>query len=321
MKYFIIFLIALTTLNVSQTYANPSGMNAQLGFGWERSEFKSIDPEQTSLFLHYKLNHKSAQSVVIGHDNGGITDNEIEYARYMVSKGFNVFLADRVTARRRVARPNELILIQDSFATTAHIRSHFSGKIDLNNISYVSFSGDGGYGGLMAIEPIVRAKLSEMTGIPSDLFKYKRVVTIYPFCVGLVGRNPDTPTLIIGAELDAHDPIVCKKAYTGFDQVQVDIYKDTPHGFDQLKLRGRQFIKKPYKYPGTCFFTMDVNERNDWDGSRYFLIKTPDGVRQRTKGFGDYVATCENKEYGYWAFYDPHATKKAYEASVDFIKQ
>lgn len=312
--------VSLLVGATSSTFSNPRGAHPSIGWDWSKVEFSSIDPDQTTLFLHFKLNKTGAETVVIGHDNGGITDNEIEYAKFMHGRGFNVFLTDRVTSRRRVARPNEMILMEDAFATTAYIKNSFKGKLDVENISYVSFSGDGGYGGLMAIEPLVRSRFGEMSGIDPALFKYKKVVAIYPHCVDLVGRDPDTPALIIGAELDSSDPRVCEKVYSRFPIVRVDIYPNAPHGFDQLKLRGKQFIKKPFQSPGRCVFTMDVRERLDWGGFRYFLQTTPDGVKQRTKGFMDYLQTCQYEEFGYWSFYDAELTRRAYEDSVNFIR-
>jgi dienelactone hydrolase len=319
-QFLVLLLSVLLLCFASESHSQPRGMNPKFGWGWEKVEFESLDPERTKLFLHFKLRGRTAQSVVIGHDSGGITDNEQAYADYLHGKGFNVFLTDRITSRGRVALPYELYLIEDAFATSAFIRSSFAEKIDLQNLSYVSFSGDGGLGGLMSIEPVVRAKFSEMTGVNEALFRYKSVVAIYPHCGGLIGSNPDTPTLIIGAELDASSPDVCKKVYADYPIVRVDIYEGMPHGFDQFKLKGRQFINKPFNYPGTCVLTLDVRERNDWQGHRYFL-QSLNGVRQRTRLFGEEKKNCEHPEKGYWSFYDKAATTRAFEESVKFISQ
>lgn len=299
-------------------------VNPYVGWSWKKIEFESIDPEKTRLFLHYQLQpKKDAPSVIIGHDNGGISDNEIEYAKYLYNHGFHVFLADRITSRKRVAKPFELFLVEDQFATVAFVKDNFSGSINDTLLSYASFSGDGGLGGLMAIEPVVREKLAQMSGLSADSFKYKSVVTIYPHCFDLVGRSPDTPTLIIGAELDGSDPVVCRNVYEKFQNITVDIYLGATHGFDQATLqgKGRIWIKKPVRMPGTCVFLINPQERADRDNSRYFLLMTPNGIHQRTRGFGSYIESCATKDYGYWATYDAALTKKAFDASVAFMRR
>jgi hypothetical protein len=140
---------------------------------------------------------------LIDHDNGGISEDEKTYADFMYSQGFHVFLVDRITGRNRVASPLEVFLVEDTFAAARYIRQNFGDKIDTLRLSYASFSGDGGFGGLMALQPKACRLLSPDT---PDLAKFHRVTAIYPHCVHVKGGEVDTPALIIGTELGGSDP-------------------------------------------------------------------------------------------------------------------
>jgi len=270
------------------------------------------------LYLHYKLqNIPNAPSVLIGHDNGGISGNEINYADFLYGKGFNVFIADRISSRKRVASPLESFLIHDTFSSLGFIKSEFKNKIDVNSVSYVSFSGDGGFGGLMAIEPKVRTVFNSSN--PESL-KFHRVVVIYPHCLHMKDRNPDTPTLIIGAELDGSDPIVCQNAYSS-PIVTVDIYKGAYHGFDQSTLKQKTWINKPVIMPGTCEWTIDLDKPFERQGKSYFMLSTPSGNPQTSVEFFRYNQTCLTNKSGYFSEYREDLTRQAFNSSLEFLKK
>lgn len=294
-------------------------VNPHMGWNWKKTEFESIADDKAMLHLHYRLQtNVAAPSVLIGHDNGGITDNEKDYAFYMYDQGFHVFLVDRITARKRPALPLELILIADTFSAAKEIREKFSAVINPEKLSYVSFSGDGGFGGLMSIEPSVRKLFSENA---PDQFKFHRVAAFYPACLDMANRAPDTPTLIVGAELDASDPMICKNVYKNFPLVNVDIYPEATHGFDQSKVRGKMWVEKPFRYQGTCAWVINPDKKFERDGKFFYLLTSPEGARQGTPSFGRYNDTCMTKEKGYFTIYRADLTQKGYAATVKFLNQ
>jgi dienelactone hydrolase len=293
-------------------------INPFLGWSWNKQEFSSTDIEKTKLYLHFKLQSNSnAPSVLIGHDNGGISNNEINYADFLYAKGFNVFVTDRVTSRKRVASPLESFLIHDTFSSLSFIKSEFKNRVDVNSISYVSFSGDGGFGGLMAIEPKARIVFNPLN---PDSLKFHKVVVIYPHCLHMKDRNPDTPTLIIGAELDGSDPIVCQKAYTS-SFVTVDIYKGAYHGFDQSALKQKTWISKPVLMPGTCEWTIDLEKPVERQGMHYFMLFNPSNDPQNSLEFSRYNQTCLTNKSGYFSEYREDLTRQAYNSSLEFLKK
>ncbi len=318
-KLVISLFLALQAQLVSAQNTQPLlAVNPTLGWSWKKVEFESMAEDKAMVHVHYRLqNDPNAPSVLIGHDNGGITDNEKDYGYFMYDRGFHVFLIDRITSRKRPAMPLESILIADTFSAAREIRQKFSTAIQGEKLSYVSFSGDGGFGGLMAIEPHVRKIFSEND---ADKFKFHRVALFYPACLGMAKRSPDTPALILGAEMDASDPQICKNVYKDFPNVTVEIYPEATHGFDQSKVRGKMWIEKPFRYQGTCEWVIDIEKKFERDGKFFFLLTAPDGSRQGTPGFGRYNDTCMTKEKGYFTMYRPDLTQKAFEATVKFLK-
>ena len=315
-KRFIFFL--LISLFIFNSTSAQVRLNPFLGFSWNKLDFFSTDLNKTNLYLHYKLqNILNAPSVLIGHDNGGISGNEINYADFMYAKGFNVFITDRISSRKRVASPLESFLIHDTFSSLSFIKSEFKNKIDVNSVSYVSFSGDGGFGGLMAIEPKVRTVFNPSN--PESL-KFHRVVVIYPHCLHMKDRNPDTPTLIIGAELDGSDPIVCQNAYSS-PLVTVDIYKGAYHGFDQSTLKQKTWISKPVIMPGTCEWTIDFDKPFERQGKNYFMLSTPSGNPQTSIEFSRYNQTCSTNKSGYFSECREDLTRQAFNSSLEFLKK
>jgi dienelactone hydrolase len=318
-----IIMCFLLSLNISFSFAQNSqpmlAVNPHIGWNWKKTEFESMAEDKAMVYLHYRLQaNVNAPSVLIGHDNGGITDNEKDYAFYMYGQGFHVFMIDRITSRKRPALPLENILIADTFSAAKEIREKFSSVIAGEKLSYVSFSGDGGFGGLMSIEPSVRKIFSESA---PDQFKFDRVATFYPACLDMENRAPDTPTLIIGAELDASDPVVCKKVYKNFPIVTVDIYPEATHGFDQSKVRGKMWIEKPHRYQGTCAWVINIGKKHERDGKYFYQLTTPDGIRQGTPGFSRFNESCMTKEKGYFTEYRADLTRKGFAATVKFLTQ
>jgi len=319
-KFMICALLSLYIQSAVGQNSQPAlAVNPHIGWSWKKTEFESIAEDKAMIHLHYRLQtNASSPSVLIGHDNGGITDNEKDYAFYMYEQGFHVFMIDRITARKRPALPLESILIGDTFSAAKEIREKFATAINVEKLSYVSFSGDGGLGGLMAIEPSVRKIFSETT---PDRFKFHRVAAFYPACLDMENRAPDTPTLIIGAELDASDPVICKNVYKNFPLVTVDIYPEATHGFDQSKVRGKMWVEKPFRYQGTCAWFINIGKKFERDGKYFYQLTTPDGARQGTPGFSRYNETCLTKEKGYFTMYRPDLTKKGFAATVSFLTQ
>ena len=293
-------------------------LNPFFGWSWNKFYFFSTDLEKTKLYLHFKLqNISNAPSVLIGHDNEGISSNEINYADFLFSQGFNIFITDRISARKRVASPLEAYLIHDTFSSHDFIKSEFKNKIDVNRISHVSFSGDGGFGGLMAIEPKARAIFNPLN---TNSLKFHRVVLIYPHCLRMKGRNPDTPTLIMGAELDGSDPIVCQNAYST-PIVTVDIYKGAYHGFDQSNLKQKTWVSKSVIMPGTCEWTIDLDKPFQRQGRYFFMLFTPSGDPQNSFEFSRYNQTCLTNQSGYFSEYREDLTRQAYISSLEFLKK
>jgi dienelactone hydrolase len=301
----------------AQTLSPAPAINPSLGWSWSKTDFPSIDKEKTPLFLHYKLQKSTdSPSVLIGHDNGGINKNELAYADFLYAQGFSVFIVDRITSRRRTARPLESFLVSDTFAAVNFIKSQFQQRINPNQLSYVSFSGDGGFGGLMAIEPKARNRFNSAT---PDSFKLHKVVAFYPHCLRMKGMNPDTPTLVIGAELDGSNPLVCEKVYAGFPLVVVEIYQGAFHGFDQSGLKQKTWINKPVIMPGTCEWTIDLDIPRDENGFQYFMLFTPAGSPQGSSEFGRYNATCTTHQLGYYSEYREDLTRDAFQKSLVFL--
>jgi dienelactone hydrolase len=294
-------------------------LDPQMGWSWKKAEFETLDEDRAKLNLHYKLQStKAAHAVLIGHDNGGISTNEKTYADFMYAQGFHVFLLDRIVGRKRVARPLEIFLIADTFAAARYIRQSFQGSIDGERLSYASFSGDGGFGGLMALEPKARRAFDP---VAPDQFRFYRVAAMYPHCLHVKDGGPDTPALIIGAELDGSDPKVCQKAYEKFPQVRVDIYPGAFHGFDQSGLRQKTWIAKPVIMPGTCEWQIDFDQRRQAQGHRFFLLTAPGGAKQDTREFSQYNQGCITNQAGYFSEYRDDLTRKAFQATVDFFRQ
>lgn len=293
-------------------------LNPQLGWSWKKSEFAALGEGQTKLYLHYRLqSEKSAPAVLVGHDNGGISENEKIFADFMYAQGFHVFVVDRITGRNRVASPLEIFLIEDTFAAARYIRQTFSDKIDAARLSYASFSGDGGFGGLMALQPKARKLL--MADTP-DLAKFHRVVAIYPHCVHVKGGEVDTPALIIGAELDGSDPKVCQQVYEKIPQVKVEIYPGAYHGFDQASVRKKTWVAKPVIMPGTCEWQMDLDVRRQANGRQHFMLSTMDGVTQASREFTRHSETCSTRAAGYFSEYRDDLTQRAFRSTVEFLK-
>lgn len=304
--------------SMSQSPSPQKAVNPWLGWSWQKTQMHSLDPSKTPVMLHYKLQKSAtAPAVLIGHDNGGITQNELIYADHVFEQGFHVFINDRVTARDRVATPLESFIVEDTFAAVAFIKKQFANQIPTERLSFVSFSGDGGFGGLMAIEPLVRKHFSDSD---PDQFKFHRVVAIYPHCLNMKGRQPDTPALIIGAELDGSDPAVCQNVYANFPAVKVQIFNGAFHGFDQIAVKQKTWIQKPVIMPGRCEWTVDLRSVHERQGKRYFGLLTPEGHAQNTPEFGRYNSTCHSRQSGYFSEYRADYTRKAYELSVAFMQ-
>jgi dienelactone hydrolase len=302
---------------IAHSYAQPNS-NPSLGWSWSKSEVISIDQDKTKFYLHYKLQKKvDSPAVLIGHDNGGISQNEITFANYLYDQGFSVFLNDRITSRKRVARPLERFIIEDTFASVAYIKEQFLAKIKVDRLSFASFSGDGGFGALMLIEPKARNVFDNKT---PDKFKVHKVVAIYPHCLHMKDGNPDTAALIIGAELDGSDPVVCQKAYANFPQVKVEIYMGAYHGFDQAGLKQKTWINKPVIMPGNCEWTIDLDSPRERQGASYFMLSTPEGVLQSSPEFSRYSATCSTNKAGYFSEYRDDFTQQAFKSSAEFMK-
>lgn len=324
MKYFSLVVAQLilfyfASQAIAQGVLHPNlAINPSLGWSWSRAELFGIDENKTKLFLHFKTQKKTAQpSVLIGHDNAGISENEITYAEFLYSRGFNVFITDRITSRKRAARPLEKFLISDTFASIEYIKTKFSPQIDSSRLSYVSFSGDGGFGGLMAIEPKARSIFN--SAMP-DNFKLRKVVAFYPHCLHMKGRNTDTPTLIIAAELDGSDPVVCQKAYSNFPIVRVEILKGAYHGFDQSGLKSKTWISKPVTMPGKCEWTIDLDIPREQQGLHYFMLFTPSGISQNSPEFSAYNRTCTEAVSGYFSEYREDITRATFQMSVEFLE-
>jgi dienelactone hydrolase len=316
-KSFLLALICLFTpwlAGVSQA----QNVNPHLGWFWKKVDFATLDQDRAQLTLHYRLqSERDAPAVLIGHDNGGISDNEKAYAEFMYSQGFHVFALDRITGRKRVARPLEVFLVADTFAAARFIRLTFNDTINTDRLSYASFSGDGGFGGLMAIEPKARRLFNPEA---PDLLKFHRVATIYPHCVHVKDGSPDTPTLIIGAELDASDPKVCQGAYAASPLVKVEIYPGAYHGFDQATLRQKTWIAKPVTMPGQCAWRLDLDRQREAQGHRYFMLFSPGGAPIQSREFFEYTQSCSTHLTGYFSEYRSDLTRNAYEATVSFFR-